>query len=48
MFDENGDRVRGKEHKEAAEVSLAKEKLTWSDGDDAFAFNGGQCLVARV
>ncbi len=38
IFDENGERIRGKENKEAAEVSLAREKLTW--GEEVGVANG--------
>ena len=48
LFDESGERVRGKENKETAEVALAKEKLSWTDESDALAIGGGQCLVAQV
>ena len=29
LFDKDGQRIRGKEHKEAAEIALAREKLSW-------------------
>ena len=29
LFDEEGERIRGKENKEAAELALAREKVTW-------------------
>lgn len=45
LFDENGQRIRGKVNKEAAEVALAREKLTWADQNDA---GNGPWLVARV
>lgn len=48
LFDESGERIRGKENKEAAEVALAKEKITWADDNDALTLGNGQCLVARV
>ena len=31
LFDEHGEWIRGKENKAAAEVALAKEKLSWAD-----------------
>ena len=42
LFDEDGQRIRGKENKEAAELALAREKLSWEDGDgrDAGAATG--------
>ena len=47
LFDENGERIRGKENREAAEVALAREKLTW--GEEAGGANGGgEWIVARV
>lgn len=48
LFDEHGGRIQGKENKIAAEVALAKEKLTWADEDDAAVIGSGQWLVARV
>ena len=48
LFDDDGERTRGKENKEAAEVALAKEKLTWANTHDAFTIGNSQCLVARV
>ncbi|WP_206028494.1 tyrosine-type recombinase/integrase [Thalassoroseus pseudoceratinae] len=47
LFDEQGERIRGKENRESAEVALAREKLTWQD-DSAGAIAGGEWLVARV
>ena len=31
LFDEDGRRIRGKANKEAAELALAKEKLSWGE-----------------
>lgn len=31
LFDEGGQRIRGKANKEAAELALAKERLSWDD-----------------
>ena len=45
LFDEEGQRIRGESNKEAAELALAKEKLSWED--DAPGGNG-PWLVARV
>ncbi|QDU94466.1 tyrosine-type recombinase/integrase [Lignipirellula cremea] len=47
LFDEKGERIRGRENKEAAEVALAKERVAWSD-DAAPGPGSGQWLVARV
>ncbi|QDU47870.1 tyrosine-type recombinase/integrase [Gimesia panareensis] len=47
LFDDNGDRIRGKSKKREAEIALAKEKLTWSD-ESGNAINQGPWLVARV
>ena len=48
LFDEQGERIRGKENKEAAELALAREKLSW-EGEAAGPPGGnGQWLVARV
>lgn len=46
LFDEQGQRIRGKENKEAAEVALAREKLSWEG--EASSVSGGEWLVARV
>ena len=46
LFDEEGERIRGKENKEAAELALAKEKVSWeTEAMDARPANG-QWLVA--
>ena len=29
LFDEQGQRIRGKENREAASIALARERLTW-------------------
>jgi len=47
LFDESGERIRGADNKEAAELALAKEKLTW-ETDDTSAGGGGEWLVVRV
>ncbi len=48
LFDETGERIRGKSNKEAAELALAKEKLS-REGETAGSPDGdGQWLVARV
>ena len=31
LFDEDGQRIRGAANKEAAELALAKEKISWED-----------------
>ena len=46
LFDDNGERIRGKERREAADLALAKEKLAWSGEGDAAV--SGEWLVARV
>lgn len=48
LFNEKGERIRGKENKEAAEVALAKEKISWASDDDGVVIGNGQWLVARV
>lgn len=48
LFDEKGERIRGEQHKEAAEVALAREKVSWTDGSGGLASGGGEWLVARV
>jgi hypothetical protein len=47
LFDEKGERIRGKENKEAAEIALAREKLTWEQ-DSPGVVGGGEWIVARV
>lgn len=47
LFDKQGQRIRGKENKEAAEIALARAKLSW-EGNAADASRGGEWLVARV
>ena len=42
-----GQRIRGKDSKEAAEVALAKEKFTWASEEDTAA-PSGPLLVARA
>jgi integrase len=46
LFDESGQRIRGKKNREAAELALAREKLAW-DGEESGTPNG-PWLVARV
>jgi len=48
LFDEDGQRIRGESNKEAAELALAKEKLTWEDDASGAPGVGGPWLVARV
>ncbi|MDA1055947.1 MAG: tyrosine-type recombinase/integrase [Planctomycetota bacterium] len=47
LFDDEGQRIRGKANKELAEQALAKEKLSW-EGDGSSANGGGEWNVARV
>lgn len=47
LFDENGEPIRGKVNREAAEVALAREKLTWGE-DAGGSGGGGEWIVARV
>ncbi len=47
LFDEQGERIRGKENRQAAEIALAREKLTW-EREPAGGDAGGQWIVARV
>lgn len=46
LLDEQGERIRGKANREAADLALAREKLTWDAGEDGSS--GGEWLVARV
>ncbi|MEX1223233.1 MAG: tyrosine-type recombinase/integrase [Pirellulales bacterium] len=48
LFDEDGERIRGKEKKHAAEIALAKEKLAWDGDQDSSMVHYGEWLVARV
>lgn len=48
LFNDDGERIRGRENKEAAELALAKEKLAWEYEGDALVLSSGQWLVARV
>jgi len=45
LFDEQGERIRGKESKDAAELALAREKLSWADDTSE---TNGPWLVAKV
>lgn len=47
LFDDDGQRIRGKGNREAAELALAREKLSWEDSSPG-AEGGGEWLVARV
>lgn len=47
LFDEEGQRIRGKENKELAEVALARERLSWESESGGVA-GGGEWIVARV
>jgi len=46
LFDEQGDRIRVRDNKMAAEVARAREKLSWAN--DAGRSAGGEWIVARV
>ena len=48
LFDEQGQRIRGKESKEAAEIALARDRVNWNDAASGVPINGGDWLVARV
>ena len=48
LFDEDGQRIRGKDNQEAAELALAREKLSWEENSPATSAGGGEWLVARV
>ena len=48
LFDEEGQRIRGKEHKESAEIALAREKLSWEGEAGGLPSSGGEWIVARV
>jgi integrase len=48
LFDEDGRRIRGKENKEAADLALAREKLSWEEETPGPTSGVGQWLVAKV
>jgi len=48
LFDEEGRRIRGKQGKEAADISLARERLSWEGATAGLTGNGGDWVVARV
>jgi len=48
LFDEDGERIRGTDNKEAAELALAEEKLSWETEAGETSFGNGPWLVARV
>ncbi len=45
LFDGEGQRIRGKENKEIADVALAREQLSWEGETPG---SGGEWIVARV
>ena len=48
LFDEQGERIRGQENREAAALALAKEKLSWEEEAAGTPGGNGEWLVARV
>lgn len=48
LFDQAGERLRGRENKEAAEVALAREKLSWEEDSGGLSGHAGEWIVARV
>jgi integrase len=48
LFDDEGNRIRGKENKEAADLAIAREKLSWETDASGLPEDTGQWLVARV
>ena len=46
LFDEQGERIRGKENREAADIALAREKLTW-ECESGGGTTGGEWIDAR-
>src|SRR5689334_17469371 len=48
LFDEKGERIRGKDNKEAADVALGRLKLSGHGWTGEPAVDDGSCLVARV
>jgi hypothetical protein len=48
LFGDDGQRIRGKENREADELALAKEKLSWEDDASEAPGRNRQWLVAGV
>jgi integrase len=48
LFDDQGHRIRGKEGREAAEMALAKLRLSWEGEAGDVPGSSGEWLVARV
>ena len=48
LFDERGERIRGRENKEAAELALAREKLSWEEETPGPPAGNGQWPVVKV
>jgi len=48
LYDENGERIRGKANREAAQLALAKEKLSWETEAVGPVGGNGGWLVAHV
>lgn len=48
LFDEQGARIRGKENGEAAQIALAREKLTWESPGTTSVSGHAEWLVAGV
>lgn len=48
LFDEDGNRIRGKHNKQAAQLALARIKLAGGDAPEADAASTQEWLVARV
>jgi hypothetical protein len=46
LFDQDGERIRGKQNKEAADIALVREKLTWADESAILPNAAGEWLVA--
>ena len=48
LFDEDGQRIRGKQNREAAELALAREKLSWEEESQGGPGGDGEWLVVRA
>lgn len=48
LFDEKGQRIRGKENKQAAEIALARERITWESETGSNPVASQPWLVARI
>jgi len=48
LFEEDGQRIHGKDNRETAELALARKKLSWEENSPEAAGGSGEWPVARV